>query len=90
MRRPSSLVDFLLLATVFTITWAKVRWSAGAADVNLSDIAASLFVFAFVIDRVGSRDWSVPRTAGVLALFLGAFALVYLVGYFNLETSADR
>ena len=29
-------------------------------------------------------------TAAVLAVFLGAFALVYLVGYFNLETAADR
>ena len=90
MRRPSGLVDALLLATVFTITWAKVRWSAGAADVNISDLAASLFLFAFLLDRVVSRDWSIPRTAAVLAVFLGAFALVYLVGYFNLETAADR
>jgi F0F1-type ATP synthase assembly protein I len=90
VRRPSGLVDALLLATVFTITWAKVRWSVGAADVNVSDIAVSLFLFAFVLDRVGSRDWSVPRTAGVLALFLAAFAFVYLIGFFNLETTADR
>jgi O-antigen ligase len=90
VRRPSGLVDALLVATVFTITWTKVRWSVGAADVNLSDIAASLFLFAFLVDRIGSRDWSVPRTAGVLALFLAAFALVYLVGFFNLETTVDR
>jgi hypothetical protein len=90
LRRPSGLVDALLLATVFTITWAKVRWSAGAADVNVSDFAASLFLFAFLVDRVVSRDWSIPRAAAVLVLFLGAFALVYLIGYFNLETTADR
>jgi O-antigen ligase len=90
MRRPPGLVDALLLATVFTITWAKVRWSAGAADVNVSDFAASLFLFAFLLDRVVSRDWSIPRAAAVLVLFLGAFALVYLIGYFNLETTADR
>ena len=76
MRRPSGLVDALLLATVFTITWTKVRWSAGAADVNISDLAASLFLFAFLLERGASRDRSVPQTAAVLALFLGAFALV--------------
>jgi hypothetical protein len=90
MRRPSGLVDALLLATVFTITWAKVRWAVGTADVNISDVAASLFLFAFALDRIGTRDWSVPRAAGVLALFLAVFALVYLVGFFNLETAADR
>jgi hypothetical protein len=90
MRKPSGLVDALLLATVFTITWAKVRWSAGGAEVNLSDVAASLFLFAFLVDRIGSRDWSIPRTAAVLALFLAAFAVVYLVGFFNLQTTEDR
>jgi O-antigen ligase len=90
VRKPSGLVDALLLATVFTITWAKVRWSVGGADVNLSDVAASLFLFAFLVDRIGSRDWSIPRTAGILALFLAAFAVVYLVGFFNLQTTEDQ
>lgn len=89
-RQGSGLLDGLLIATVFTITFAKVRWSAGGADVNLSDVAAGLFVFAFFVDRLGTRDWSFPRAFAVLALFLAAFSFVYLVGYFNLETTEDR
>ncbi|MEO8289684.1 MAG: O-antigen ligase family protein [Gaiellaceae bacterium] len=92
MRRQqgNGLLDGLLLATVFTITFAKVRWSAGGADVNISDIAAGFFVFAFFVDRLGTRDWSFPRAFAVLAVFLAAFSFVYLIGYFNLETTEDR
>jgi O-Antigen ligase len=88
--RGNGVLDALLFATVFTITFAKVRWALGGADVNVSDVAAGLFVFAFVVDRLGTRDWSFPKTFAVLALFLGAFSLVYLVGYFNLQTTEDR
>ena len=90
MRRREHLLDALLFATVFAITFAKVRWIIGGIDVSISDVTASLFVIAFAISRVGRRDWSVPRTGAVLCAFLLAFLLVYLVGFFNLDTALDR
>jgi hypothetical protein len=88
--KTGKIVDALLLTTVATITFANVRWTLGALDVNVSDVTASLFVLAFLLYRVERGDWSLPRTSGVLALFFAAFALAYLIGYFNLETAADR
>lgn len=91
MRRPGTpLVDVLLFATVFAITFAKVRWSVGGVDVNISDVTASLFLAAFLAARAERSDWGLPRTSGALALFFAVFALVYLVGFFNLETTEDR
>jgi O-Antigen ligase len=83
-------VDVLLFATVFTITWAKVRWSAGGADVNISDVTAGLFLVAFALSRVEDRDGRLPRTAVVLLAFFGLFLVVYLAGFFSLETTQDR
>ncbi|MFQ5426687.1 MAG: O-antigen ligase family protein, partial [Gaiellales bacterium] len=91
--RASSLprvVDALLLATVFVITFAKVRWTVGNADVNISDIAASLFVLAFLALRIERADARLPRAAAVLVAFFAAFAIVYLVGFYNLDSAADR
>ncbi|MGH2994745.1 MAG: O-antigen ligase family protein [Gaiellaceae bacterium] len=83
-------LDGLLLATMFTVTFTKLRWGVGAADVTLAEIAASAFVLAFVVSRIRTRDWRFPPTAQVLGAFLLIFLLVYLVGYFNLETVASR
>ena len=91
--RASSLprvVDGLLLATVFVITFAKVRWTVGNADVNISDITASLFVVAFLAARIERSDTRLPRASLVLGAFFAALALVYLIGFFNLDTAADR
>ena len=85
MRR---VVDLLLLTTVFTVTFTKVRWGFGAADVSVSEILAGAFVVAFAAERIRAGDWRFPRTVQALALFFALFLLVYLVGYFNL-TSVD-
>ena len=87
MRR---LVDLLLLATMFTVTFTKVRWGLGAADVTLAELSAVAFVVAFAALRIRAGDWRFPRTAQVLALFFALFLVVYLVGYFNLSTVASR
>jgi hypothetical protein len=84
------LLDALLLATVFTVTFAQLRWVVGGADVNISDVTASAFVAAFLASRIDRRDTALTRTAAVLAAFFGAFALVYLVGFFGLETTEQR
>lgn len=83
-------VDVLLFAAVFTITFAKLRWAAGGPDVNISDITAGLFVLAFAAVRVDEGDRRLPRAAMVLLGFFAVFTIVYLAGYFSLETTADR
>ena len=83
-------IDALLLATAFVVTFAKIRLATPIGDVYLSDVTASLFVAAFVLSRVVAGDWSAARAATVVAGFFAAFLLVYLVGFYNLETAADR
>jgi hypothetical protein len=78
--------DWLFLATLFCVTFEKLHWNLGA-DVALADVLAVGFVGTFLVRRVGRRDATAPRTVAVLAGFLVAFLLVYLVGFYNLETN---
>ena len=84
--RPNRVISFLFLATVFTITFEKIHWETGVT-VNLADILATLFVVAFLATRLASGDGWLPRTALVATGFAIAFLLVYLTGYFNLQTN---
>ncbi|MEZ5100657.1 MAG: O-antigen ligase family protein [Thermoleophilia bacterium] len=86
----TSLADGLLFAALFTITFAKLRWSAGGADVNISDITAALYVLAFAWSRWERADARAPRAVVVLLGFFALFALVYLAGYYSLLTTDDR
>jgi O-antigen ligase len=83
--RESRLVPFFFLATAFCCTFAKVQWSV-AGSVFLADLAAGGFLLFYALDRLGRSSRPVPRTAAVLVAFLFAFLLVYLIGFFNLET----
>jgi hypothetical protein len=85
LTRENRLVPFFFLATAFCCTFAKVQWNV-AGSLFLADVAAGGFLLFYGLDRLGRRSGPVPRTAAVLILFLGAFLLVYLVGFFNLET----
>ena len=78
----TSLTSCLFLATVFSVSFEKVHWSAGGA-VALADLLAICFLVAWVI----LTRPRVPRTSAILLGFFGAFVLVYLIGFFNLETS---
>jgi hypothetical protein len=84
------LLDGLLAFNVFTITFLKLRWAAGGPDINISDIGASLFLLVFAADSVQRRDGRLPRTAVVLGGFFVAFLLVYLAGFFGVETIEER
>src|SRR2546423_13555904 len=77
-----SLASFFFLATVFCCTFEKVHWSFGGA-VSLADVLAICFLVAYAI----LTRPRVPRTTAILLGFFGAFALVYLLGFYNLETS---
>ena len=77
-----SLASFFFLATVFCCTFEKVHWSFGGA-VSLADVLAICFLVAYV---VLTRP-RMPRTSVILLCFFAAFVLVYLIGFYNLETS---
>jgi O-antigen ligase len=83
--RESRLVPFFFLAAVFTCTFAKVQWSAGG-NLFLADLTAGGFLLFYGLDRLGRGSRPAPRTVAVLLAFLAAFLLVYLIGFFNLET----
>jgi O-antigen ligase len=83
--RPGRLADFLFLATIFSVSFQNVYWNV-AGRVNLADVLALLFIAAFLAGRISERDRLVPPTTIVVLGFAAALLLVYLAGFFNLET----
>jgi O-antigen ligase len=77
-----TLASFFFLATIFCCTFEKVHWNV-AGSVELSDVFAILFLICFALVSYAR----VPRTTTVVLGFFAAFLLVYLIGFFNLETS---
>ena len=65
------------------MTFEKIHWDA-VGTVGIADVLAILFLIAFVL---GTRRPIVPRTTAILLGFFAAFAVVYLVGYFDLSDS---
>src|SRR5919198_816681 len=72
----------LFLATPFCVTWEKVHWNVAGA-VGIADVLTILFLVAFAL------EWGRPRfprtTVTVLAIF-AVLLVIYLVGFFNIET----
>ena len=79
------LTAFFFLATVFSVTFEKVHWELAGA-VSPADVLAVLFIGTFLVGRWLDGDGRVPRSAIAALLFALAFALVYLIGFFNLDT----
>ena len=79
----SRAADALLLATAFCVTFEKVHWQVAGA-VGLADVLTILFLAAYASQR--ARDWRVDAATASVLGFFAAFLVVYLVGYFNLET----
>jgi len=83
MRRVAS---FLFLATLFACTFEKVHWEVPAlGSVSLADLLAIAFLVAF---GILSRP-RVPRTAAIVLAFFGGFLVLYLAGFFNLQTADE-
>jgi hypothetical protein len=80
------LTRFFFLATIFTVTFEKIHWDV-AGQIYLADICAIGFIVSFTADRLARGDDRVPRTSVVATGFLVAFLVVYLVGYFGLDTA---
>jgi general stress protein CsbA len=85
MRREPLLVG-LFLATVATVSFAKLQWEL-AGTLALSDVLTALFLVVFLIGRVERLDGRLTRSAAVALVFFALFAAVYLIGFFNLETT---
>ena len=79
-------VEALFFATVFTVTFAKLQWEV-AGTMSFSDVITFVFLIAFAVHRIERFDGSFPRAAMVTLAFFVAFLLVYLIGWFNLETA---
>jgi O-antigen ligase len=82
----SAATELLFLATVFTVTFAKLHWAI-AGDVNLSDLLTLGFLLAFAHERLRRADRGFPQTALTALGFFAALLLAYLVGVFNLDTN---
>ena len=83
--RPGPVVDLLFLATIFTVSFAKIQWEV-AGTLSLSDVLTFVFLVAWLGTRAGTGDRRLAWGAAVATLFFAAFLTVYLVGFFNLET----
>src|ERR671917_610241 len=79
-------LDGLFLATVLTVTYHKLQWELAGA-LTLSDVLTSVFLVLFAWDRLERADARLTRTAVVALGFFIAFALVYLAGFYNLDTA---
>jgi O-antigen ligase len=73
--------DLLFFATFFCVTFEKVHWNV-AGTVGIADVLTILFLVAFALQSRGRT----PRTAGIVVGFFLAFTLVYLLGFFNIQT----
>jgi hypothetical protein len=78
-------LDVLFLATALTVTFHKLQWEL-AGSLTLSDVLTSVFLLLFVWDRLEHADARLTRTAAIALVFFLAFALVYLAGFYNLDT----
>jgi O-antigen ligase len=72
---------FLLFGTLFSVTFEKVHWNV-AGSLGLADVLTVLFLLAFALTSRGVM----PCTTAILLAFFAAFLLVYLAGFFNLDT----
>ncbi len=77
--------DALLLATVLTVSFAKLQWNVAGA-LSLSDVLTAVFLVVFAAGRLERGDSRLTRAAAIAGLFFVAFLLVYLAGFFNVET----
>jgi O-antigen ligase len=75
----------LFFASLFVSTFEKVHWSF-AGQIGINDITTILFLVAYVA-YVAAEQRPLPRTSAIVLGFFAAFALVYLAGYWNIDTT---
>jgi branched-subunit amino acid transport protein AzlD len=75
------LVTGLLFLSLFVSTFEKVHWSV-AGQIGINDILTILFVVAYA----ATERRPLPRTSAIVLAFFAVFALVYLAGFWDIET----
>jgi O-Antigen ligase len=85
VKSTTRVADFLFFATLFSVSFQNVYWNV-AGRVSLADVFAVGFLVAFVALRIEERDRFFTPTALAVLGFAAALLLVYLAGFFNLET----
>jgi O-antigen ligase len=80
-RTQERIVTGLFFASLFVATFEKVHWNV-AGQIGLNDITTILFLIAYV----ATERRPLPRTSAIVLGFFAAFALVYLAGYWNIDT----
>src|SRR5205085_7576090 len=87
LARPRGLkvTGFLFLATLFCVTWEKVQWGFGV-DVSISDLLTILFLVSFALEWFARGERRFPRTTAIVLLIFAALLVIYLVGFFNIQT----
>ncbi len=83
LERP--VLDGLFLVTIATVTFHKLQWEL-AGSLTISDVFTSIFLVLFAWDRFERSDARLTRTAWVALIFFCAFAIAYLLGFYNLDT----
>jgi hypothetical protein len=86
MTRRQPVAEGLFFATVATVTFAKLQWELAGA-LSLSDVLTALFLVVFAFGRLERLDGRFARASAIALLFFVLFALVYLAGFFNLDSS---
>jgi O-antigen ligase len=74
-------LDTLLLAVLFTTTFEKVHWRFGG-QVGIADVLTIMFLVAFLL----AERRPLPRSSALVLGFFAAFLLVYLSGFFDIDT----
>jgi O-antigen ligase len=67
------------------VSFEKIQWQL-AGTIGLAGILGTLFVLSFVVERLGRPPRGFPQTVAIVLLFGLAFLVVYLAGFYNLET----
>ena len=80
-RTQERIVTGLFFASLFVATFEKVHWNV-AGQIGINDITTILFLIAYV----ATERRPLPRTSAIVLAFFAAFALVYLLGFWNIDT----
>lgn len=87
--RARRLLDGLFLLTIFTITFAKVRWEV-AGTVSFSDLSTLAFLGAYAASMVGRPRRPQPRTVAATTGFFLVLLVVYLLGWFDITEAKSN
>ena len=64
MSRGGRATDVLLLATVLTVSFAKLQWNVAGA-LSLSDVLTAVFLVVFAWSRLEHSDGKLSRAAAI-------------------------